>query len=462
MKTLSFPSEVSAAPSGAAVSRVVVHPVDDPTQQKEFDRLMEEKHYIGGSPPMGDMLRQRAYLDGQPVALLVWGPCVYAFKDRDQHIGWNPRVRAQRLKWIVQNRRFLLLTERGEAPNLASQVLAAATRALPRQWRERFGYEPVAAETFSDIEAFEGTCYKASGWAPIGLSKGYSRHKADFFTPNGRPKKFWFKVLRPDALALLCADTLPPECAAGNQGNAHGVMPLGKPLRESLFEALGKVPDPRTANRHFHKAGLLSIVVMALMCGRKDLSSIHRFGQSLTQAQRKEIGMPRKTGTAFRKVPSYNALRNLLRQIDPDALGRVLSAWFSGHADRLPGQLAVDGKMIRDVCGVVSVVDPETGVPVAMAPMRHKEEGPDGELTCARTALAHAGDLSGKVVSGDALHAEAKTARQILDQGGDTLLQIKANQPALLAHAQRATHKAPFLPSRRTPTTDACSNADSV
>lgn len=462
MKTQTLPPRPDAAPPGAAVSRVVVHPVDDPTQQKEFDLLMEEKHYIGASPPVGETLRQRAYLDGQPVALLVWGPCVYAFTDRDRHIGWNARTRAQRLKLVVQNRRFLLLTERGEAPNLASQVLAAAVRALPKQWRERFGYEPLAAETFSDIEAFAGTCYKASGWEAIGRSKGYSRHKADFFIPNGRPKKFWFKALRPDALDLLRADTLPPECAAGNQGNAHGVMPLGKPLRESLFRALSKVPDPRTCNKHFCQPGLLSIVVMAMMCGRKDLSSIQRFGQSLTQAQRREIGMPRKKGGVLRKVPSYSALRNLLKQIEPDALGRVLSAWFSSHADRLPGQLAVDGKMIGTICGVVSVVDPETGVPVAMAPMRHKEEGPDGELTCARVALAQAGDLSGKTVSGDALHAEAKTARQILNQGGDYLLQIKGNQPTLLDYARRSTQGAPFFSSPRTPATDACWSAGSA
>jgi hypothetical protein len=453
MKAPTFPPQPHAAPPGSAVSRVVVHPVDDPTQQKEFDLLIEDKHYIGASPPIGDTLRQQVYLDGQPVALLLWGACVYAFKARDQHIGWNPRMRAQRLKLVVQNRRFLLLTERGEAPNLA------ALRALPKQWRERFGYEPLAAETFSDIEAFEGTCYKASGWEAVGLSKGYSRHKADFFTPNGRPKKFWFKALRPDALDLLRADTLPPEFAAGNQGNAHGVMPLGKPLRESLFSALSKIPDPRTCNKHFCLPGLLSIVVMAMMCGRKDLSSIQRFGQSLTQAQRKEIGMPRKRGSVLHKIPSYTTLRNLLQQIDPDALGRVLSAWFSAQAGQLPGQLAVDGKMIGAICGVVSVVDPETGVPVAMAPMRHKEEGPDGELTCARTALAHAGDLSGKTISGDALHTETKTARQILDQGGDYLLQVKANQPTLLEHVQRATQSAPFFSSHRTPGMDDCSNA---
>ncbi|MCC5024537.1 MAG: hypothetical protein J6386_17865 [Candidatus Synoicihabitans palmerolidicus] len=54
---------------------------------------------------------------------------------------------------MVQNRRFLLLTKRGEEPNLAAQVLAAAVRTLLGHWLERFGYRPLLAETFTDPEA---------------------------------------------------------------------------------------------------------------------------------------------------------------------------------------------------------------------------------------------------------------------------------------------------------------------
>jgi hypothetical protein len=31
------------------------------------------------------------------------------------------------------------------------------------------------AETFTDIEAFEGTCYKAAAWQPCGITKGCGR-----------------------------------------------------------------------------------------------------------------------------------------------------------------------------------------------------------------------------------------------------------------------------------------------
>jgi len=246
-------------------SRVVVHSFSSPEQNREFDRLLEKHHYLGACPPVGDFLRQWVFLDGELVALLAWGACCYHLKARDGYIGWDPRRATERLKWVVQNRRYALLTAKGEAPNLASQVLGAVVRALPKQWEERFGYAPLAAESFSEIEA------------------------------------------------------------------------------------------------------------------------------------------------------------------------------------GLPPAMALDGKMVRDIGGVVSIVDASDGIPISMAPMRHKEEGPDGEATCARKALADVGDLQGSSISTDAGNTSNETATQILDQGGEILLQIKGNQPTLLEQAQRRTSSAPFF-----------------
>ncbi|MSU66175.1 MAG: hypothetical protein EXS38_08770 [Opitutus sp.] len=40
-------------------------------------------------------------------------------KDRDRWISWSTNQRVERLKLIVQNRRFLILADKGAAPNLA-------------------------------------------------------------------------------------------------------------------------------------------------------------------------------------------------------------------------------------------------------------------------------------------------------------------------------------------------------
>ena len=91
-----------------------------------FDQQLGEHHYLGAGRTVGDYLRQVVALDGKPVALLVWGPACYALKDRDLWISWSACQRVERLKLVVQNRRFLLLTPKGQAPNLASQAMGAS------------------------------------------------------------------------------------------------------------------------------------------------------------------------------------------------------------------------------------------------------------------------------------------------------------------------------------------------
>jgi hypothetical protein len=44
--------------------------------------------------------------------------------------------------------------------------------------------------------------------------------------------------------------------------------------------------------------------------------------------------------------------------------------------------------------------------------------------------------LDDKIVTADALHCQKATARIIVEKGGDYLLQIKGNQPKLLAQAE--------------------------
>ncbi len=261
-----------------------------------FDETMGDLHYLGAAKPTGDFLRQAVVRNGEWVALLAWGPACYALKDRDEWIGWHAGQRAERQKLIVQNRRYLLLHDRGTEPNLASKALASAIRALPKQWMDTLGYRPLLAETFTDIEKFRGTCYKASGWIEAGESQGFSRDALDFYVPHGNIKRLWLRELESGARETLC------------------------------------------------------------------------FASRLTQAQRAKIGLPLKRGTKkFREIPGYLVFYNLLRDIDPKTMAKVLTQWLGEHVGSMPGALAMDGKFIRDTVGVLTLADHETGTPEVMA-----------------------------------------------------------------------------------------------
>jgi hypothetical protein len=429
-----------------------------------FDGLLADKHYLGAGRAVGDYLRQVIELHGRPAALLVWGPACYALKDRDQWIGWSTVQRLERLKLVVQNRRFLLLSEKGQSPNLASQAMGGALRALPGQWQEQFGYRPLLAESFTDPESYAGTCYKASNWEAVGKSAGHSRHRADFYVPNDRPKKLWLKSLGPQGREQLSALEVPKDCQPGLLATPNGTLPIKAGQIDSLMEVFRRAPDPRGSNTTYRTFSVLTIIAMALLAGRREIAEIARFATSLSQPQRRRLGLPRKKGTkAFWQVPGYKVFYQVLTRMDPEAFARILSQWLQAQAGSLPGALALDGKMIRDHIGLLTLAQHEDGAPLAVAVYDQKEGTERCELSAASALLNELPALDGKLITADALHCQREHATTIVGKGGDYLLQIKANQPKLFKRAQALDRleNTPFL-SKPKPDTDALNSEPST
>jgi hypothetical protein len=437
-------SDSTALQSATALTVRVV----PPHEAVAFDAQLASHHYLGAGRPVGDYLRQFVEQAGRPVALLVWGPSCYALKDRDLWISWSASQRVERLQLVVQNRRFLLLAAKGQSPNLASQCLGAALRALPGQWREHFGYRPLLAESFTDPEAYAGTSYKASNWEPIGWSAGYRRHRADFYVPNERPKKLWLRELCPKARAQLRAPQVPQECRPGLLAAPAGVLPVTQPQMKSLLDVFRRAPDPRDTNTQYRIGPVLTIIAMALLAGRREIAEIARFATTLTQPQRRHLGLPRKQGTrGFYKVPGYGVFYAVLTRLDPEAFAALLTDWLQSRAGTLPQALAMDGKMIRDHIGLLTLAQHEDGAPQAVAVYDQKEGTARCEQTAALALLERVPALDGQLITADPLHCQRKTARVIVEKGGDYLTQIKGNQPQLLHQAQGldALPGTPFL-----------------
>jgi hypothetical protein len=416
-------------------------------ERKRFEELLEQKHYLGQTPPVGDFLRQVIVREGVWVALLVWGPAALKLKDREKWIGWNSAMASERLKLVAQNRRYLLLHDRGSEPNLASQALAAACRALPGQWEQHFGYQVLIAESFTDPEGYTGTCYKACGWEPVGFTEGNSRHRRDLYLPNDRPKCLWLKELCPRARSKITAAPLAPQHARGHTPPVQGVLGLTQAQRHSLRWALQKAPDPRARNSRFAIGPILAIVTMAVMGGALQITQIARFANRLTQKQRAQLGLPRKAGTQFYRVPSYSVFYDVLTRLDCDAFATHLNTWMAQSLDALPQTLAMDGKMIKDIVGTLSLVEVEDGSPVAMAVIDSKEATQRCEMKMAQKLIENMPSLEGKTVTADPLHCQKDTARAILGKGGEYLLQIKGNQPGLREVAEvKSSPQPPLLP----------------
>jgi hypothetical protein len=415
---------------------LTVRALTDAPERQRFDALLEAEHFLGPRFPAGDRLYQVAEQDGHWVGLLLWCAPALHLKDRDAWIGWDALTRAQRLKLVINNARFLV-PDAARRPNLASQILAAATTALPDQWFAQHGYAPLLAETFTDPEAHAGTCYKAAGWEPVGKTVGFARHRCDFFAFHDRPKRLWLKPLAPRTQEKLCAPELAARHAPALTVGAAARCSLNAAQRYSLKDALHQVPDPRRAQgKRYPLAPCLVVLALGLLAGKQDLAQLQRFGTRLSQAQRKALGFWPKKGTQFYPAPTYNVLRDLLIALDLEAFAAVLTGWLQSQVGRLPASLALDGKTIRDHLGcIVSLVEHEDGAPVAVIAAPNKGH----ELPAAQTLLrSDAVNLLGCVVTADPLHCQKETAQIITqEKGGDYVLGVKGNQRTVRQNAER-------------------------
>jgi len=153
-------------------------------------------------------------------------------------------------------------------------------------------------------------------------------------------------------------------------------------------------------------------------------------------------------------VPGYGVFYTVLTRMDPEAFAARLTGWLQTHAGSLPAALALDGKMIRDHIGLLTLAQHEDGAPQAMAVFDQKQNTPRCEQTAAAALLENLPALDGKLITADPLHCQRGHARTIVEKGGDYLFQIKGNQPRLLEQAQAldALAGTPFLPTTKAAT----------
>jgi hypothetical protein len=170
-----------------------------------WNELVERHHYLRFGVAVGPHIKYLVLVRGEPVACLAFGGAAWKVGPRDRWIGWTAEERQRNLHHVVNNTRFLVLPW-VQVKNLASRLLALATRRLPDDWQERYGYRPCLIETFVHADRHKGVCYKAANWISVGETAG--RGKMDRYHQSNVPRKTMFLYpLVSDARRIL---TQPP------------------------------------------------------------------------------------------------------------------------------------------------------------------------------------------------------------------------------------------------------------
>jgi hypothetical protein len=158
-------------------------------EERLFNSLIEQHHYLGYEQPVGEHLKYLAWAQGRPIACLAWSSAPRHLGSRDRFIGWSADARRRNIRLLAYNTRFLILPW-VQIEHLASHILGRMAKRLSGDWERVYGHPIYFLETFVDPERFRGTCYRAANWVLLGRTTG--RGKDD---QTNRPNRSIKEVL---------------------------------------------------------------------------------------------------------------------------------------------------------------------------------------------------------------------------------------------------------------------------
>ncbi|GIX50720.1 MAG: hypothetical protein KatS3mg132_914 [Limisphaera sp.] len=441
----------SASSEQAWLRRVRVRLIEE-SERARFDQLLEQHHYLHNGRLGGRSLRYVAELDGQWVALITFSGAAPHVKARDRKIGWTARQRVRRLHFLVNNSRFLVLPDRGRHPNLASRVLGLCLRRLSRDWQARWGYPVLLVESFVDESRYRGSCYRACGFEPVGLTAGYRRSSRDYYLQHGRPKQLYLRPLHPRALELLRQPRLPAALAV-HEPRLSGPCLLRVGQLGSLWELFRQLKDRRRGHGLQHpQAFVLGCAAVGLLMGAGTYEGFAEVARKLSQAQLRALGARRNRRTGRYHAPSASTFFRVIDGVDPAEFDRLVGLWMLGQEPSVLQALALDGKCLRGSGGgegkplqLLSLVGHRLRLTLA----QRRIEDKSNEIPALQPLLRQlpAGVLEGSLITGDAMHCQQGSSAFVTQElGADYLWGLKGNQSGILERAQRRLPRQFFSP----------------
>ena len=204
-------------------------------------------------------------------------------------------------------------------------------------------------------------------------------------------------------------------------------------IMERLIDFASSVPDFRRLGKGNVRHRLSDIIILMILARASKCvcrGEIIEFG-------RHNLNKFRKLGMLKNGVPSEATLCRIEQGIDDTALADMMQAFaeaFHGKLSKAGKEIiCVDGKSERGTVldngrnpDIVSAYSYNTGITLATEACREKSN----EIE-AIPRLIDKIDISGKVVTADAMSMQKTIIDRIRKNGGDFLIELKANQPSL-------------------------------
>ena len=207
-----------------------------------------------------------------------------------------------------------------------------------------------------------------------------------------------------------------------------------------LADCFSEIEDHRAGNCRFRLGDLMVLMVAASLCGEHTASDMAMFAKHRKPLLNRII--------PYSRAPSHDTFSRLLRLLDPKSFAKAFGVFAAAFAKALKEQnikpsktvVALDGKALRRAYEkglshhpplVVSAFASETRLCLAAEAV-----GAENEVEAALKVVELL-DLTGKIITADALHCHHRMAGAVVAKKAAYVLALKGNRPDWLAEAER-------------------------
>lgn len=175
------------------------------------------------------------------------------------------------------------------------------------------------------------------------------------------------------------------------------------------------------------------MMIAASLCGASNATEFALFARERQQALSRLI--------VYEVAPSHDTFSRLLRLLDPEAFGLAFAAFAADFARACQEVVSLDGKALRRAYEKGLATSPPLTVSAFATQTRlclaavSPGDG-ENEVEAALKVVALL-DLTGRMITADALHCHKRMADAIIEGGGDYLLALKGNRRHWVSRARQ-------------------------
>jgi predicted transposase YbfD/YdcC len=204
----------------------------------------------------------------------------------------------------------------------------------------------------------------------------------------------------------------------------------------TIEQHFGNLADPRIDRTKLHKLlDILVIAICAVIAGADNWEDVEEFGKARLEWFRTFLELPNG-------IPSHDTFTRVFARLDPEQFQACFLGWMNAVAEVIGGQvIAIDGKVLRrshdkgiDKAAIDMVSAWASANRLVLGQVKVDEKS--NEIT-AIPQLLEALEVSGCIVTIDAMGCQTEIAEKIIDREAEYVLSLKENQGHLYEDVER-------------------------